>query len=77
MVQQIEKKYGDRVTFTWIDIAVYQESEWAELNKTAAAMGVQTAPALALYDEKQKLVQTWMGKLNPAEVTKVIDQVVK
>ncbi|ABO49094.1 hypothetical protein Dred_0550 [Desulforamulus reducens MI-1] len=77
MVQQIEKKYGDQLTFTWIDIAVYQESEGAELNKTAAAMKVQTAPALVLFDGKQKLVQTWMGELNQAEVSKAIEQVVK
>ncbi|AQS59626.1 hypothetical protein [Desulforamulus ferrireducens] len=73
----MEKKYGEQLTFTWIDIAVYQESEGEQLNKTAADMKVQTAPALVLFDRKQKLVQTWMGELNQDEVSKTIEQVVK
>lgn len=77
MVQQIEKKYGDQLTFTWIDIALYQESEKEQLNKIAADMKVQTAPALVLFDRKQRLVQTWMGELNQAEVSKAIEEVVK
>lgn len=77
VVQQMEKKYGELLTFAWIDIALYQESEGEQLMKLAEEMKVQTVPAFVLLDSNRKVIQTWMGEANQAEISKAIEEVVK
>ncbi|MEG6616986.1 hypothetical protein V6C27_11210 [Peptococcaceae bacterium 1198_IL3148] len=77
VVQQIERQNSDKVTFVWLDIAVYQEQDYEQLMRVAEEMKVQTAPALVLMDSQRQVVQTWQGNVNPEEVNQAIEQVVK
>lgn len=77
MVQQVEKQYGDLVTFVWIDIAHYQIQETEQLKEIMEEMKVQYIPALVLMDSQRQLIQTWQGSVERREVSKAIERLVK
>ncbi|RYD05791.1 hypothetical protein N752_07815 [Desulforamulus aquiferis] len=62
VVQQIEREYSAQVTFAWIDVSIYQETEADLLMKTAREMKVQTIPALVLMDNKVHWCRPGMEK---------------
>nr|WP_281246352.1 thioredoxin family protein [Desulfoscipio geothermicus] len=74
--QEIEKKYGEKVSFAWIDIAIYDQLEHDKLMEVAEELNVNSVPAVVLLDNNRKVIKSWIGELNQEEVSQAIEQVV-
>lgn len=72
-VKELENKYGNRVQFTWYDVAVKDEVYQKEVLEAANKAGVQNIPAFVVLDAKGNVLTRQIGQLKMDEVSKVFE----
>ncbi|MEW6172275.1 MAG: thioredoxin fold domain-containing protein [Bacillota bacterium] len=76
-VKRIQQRYSDKVSFVWLDIAVYDQSDRSGLNKLGRDYGVTSVPALLLLDGAGKLAAKFEGELDEQAVRDALDRLTR
>ena len=72
-VKELENKYGNRVQFTWYDVAVKDDTYQKEMLEVAKKVGVQNIPAFVVLDGSSNVLTRQIGQLKTDEVNKIFE----
>lgn len=75
-MESLERAYGQKISFVWVDVALYNETDRRGLQKLARELQVTAIPALVIVDGAGGTVGKFEGQLDEAEARKVLDRLV-
>jgi len=70
-VKSIESKYGNRVTFIWLDVSVGDVDYHKQLLQYASSFGINNIPSIVVVDASNSVLIKQEGPLNMAEIDRV------
>jgi len=70
-VKSVESKYGNRVTFIWLDVSVGDVDYHKQLLQYASSFGINNIPAIVVVDADNSILIKQEGPLNMAEIDRV------
>ncbi|MDI6709087.1 MAG: hypothetical protein QMC81_11370 [Thermoanaerobacterales bacterium] len=75
-VESLERAYGQKISFVWVDVALYNETDRRGLQKLARDFQVTAIPALVIVDGAGGTVGKFEGQLDETEARGLLDRLV-
>ncbi|KUK63262.1 MAG: hypothetical protein XD84_2118 [Desulfotomaculum sp. 46_80] len=76
-VKELENKYGQRVKFTWYDIAVEDKDYQESMMNMAKKFNVDRIPALVVTDIESRVLVKQTGQLQMEEINRIFKELDK
>jgi len=70
-VKLVESKYGNRVTFIWLDVSIGDVDYQKQLLQYASSFGINNIPSIVVVDASNNVLIKQEGDLNMTEIDRV------
>jgi hypothetical protein len=70
-VKSVESKYGNRVTFIWLDVSIGDVDYQKQLLQYASSFGINNIPSIVVVDASNNVLIKQEGDLNMTEIDRV------